>query len=197
MQLGKTCHNNVRRLYMKKFNIICFSILFTSTSAFASGSKAHVGGTVISVPSVTTSAVREKITVSKKQAANFGQKSLFDYGAEDKNLSKSEKEYREFLSIGTYSRSRSIGGNSYANVGRGSYGGNGGARAIYSRSAPSSRGLSSAGGFASLNRTNVNGGFATLGGRRNGNRGGYATLGGRRNNGNGGFATLAGRRNRR
>lgn len=155
---------------MKKLGALILSVAALSPSAFASESKRHLGGTIISVSTLVKPAPVTKTELTKSEKLD-----LFEYGVEEKGITKSQKEYREFLSIGSYSKMRSIGGNSYQNVGGGGGGGYGRARAIYSKPYNTPRTLSTA-GFATINNRGLN---RSLGGR-GGRGGGFATLSGRR-----------------
>lgn len=151
---------------MRKLSVAIFSIMAISSTAFATESKRHLGGTIIAVSSVSSPRIAK---VKQVPAARFQQRDLFDYGVDEKGLSKSQREYREFLAQGSFSRSRSIGGNSYRNVGGGSgIGGRVYGRAIYGK--PFNKPRSSSGGFATIsNRGGVSGGGLS--------RGGFASLG--------------------
>lgn len=153
---------------MKKFVSIIFAVSAFSPTAFASDNKRHIGGTIITVPSMAS--VSAPVKVKQSVAAN--RRALFEYGVEEKGITKSEREYREFLSYGTYSRTRSIGRNSYAKMGRGSYAGNGRARAVYGkdfnpprRSSGFAR-ISNRGGISRGLRGNNGTGFASLNSNR-------------------------------
>lgn len=154
---------------MKKLSLALSTVLLMSSSAFAAEGKSHIGGTIITVPTLITPEVKQD-----KKEKNFGQKSLFDYGASEKGISKSEKEYREFLSMGSYSRLRTLGVSAYSRVGSVSIGSRVGGRAIYGRrTRRGTKGLRT-GGYASLgNRNNRRRGFASLGSARQNS---YATL---------------------
>lgn len=109
-------------------------IVFLCPSVFAEQAVTHCGGIVLSVPS------------SEYQEYQGPIEKL-------ENLSESRRQYEEFLSRGTYSRVRSIGGGSNYRGGYSSGGGSGGgARAVRSRLRRPARSRSGfRGNFATIN----------------------------------------------